>query len=109
MNKFQILFFLFFISLYAGKELNLDFLNYKTIDSLRQITWSSIELIPDEKIQLNYKEEDIFFKSKYELINKINQTLELLLKRTNNSKEELINMIEENRIFKVENETDINK
>ena len=109
MNKFQILFFLFFISFYAGKELNLDFLNYKTIDSIRQITWSSIELIPDEKIQLNYKEEDIFFKSKYELINKINQTLELLLKRTNNSKEELINMIEENRIFKVENETDSNK
>ena len=109
MNKFQILFFLFFISLYAGKELNLDFLNYKTIDSLRQITWSSIELIPDEKIQLNYKEEDIFFKSKYELINNINKTLELLLKKTNNSKEELINMIEENRVFKVENETDINK
>ena len=109
MNKFQILFFLFFISFYAGKELNLDFLNFKTIDSLRQITWSSIELIPDEKIQLNYKEEDIFFKSKYELINKINQTLELLLKKTNNSKEELINMIEENRVFKIENETDINK
>ena len=109
MNKIQILFFLFLISFYLGKELNLDFLNYKTNDTLRQITWSSIELIPDEAIKLYEKKDDVFFQDRVRLIKRINKTLTILLNKTHYSKEELINMIEENRVFKIESEADIDK
>ena len=51
MNKFQILFFLLFIKFFVAKESNLDFLNYKTIDVVRQIYWSSVDLITDQKIK----------------------------------------------------------
>ena len=44
----------------SGIELNLDFLNYKTIDVIRQIYWSSIELFPDENNRTNYRNVDIF-------------------------------------------------
>ena len=109
MNKIQILFFLFLISFYLGKELNLDFLNYKTNDTLRQITWSSIELIPDEAKKLYEKKDDVFFQERNILIKRINKTLTILLNKTHYSKEELINMIEENKVFKIEKEADIDQ
>ena len=108
MNNIRILFFLFMLNFYLGKELNFNFLNFKTIDALRQIIWSSIELISDETIKVDITKEDIFTQDKAKLIDRFNKTLTLLLEK-NYTKDGLINMIEENRIFKVENETDIDK
>ena len=109
MNKFQILFFLLFIKFFVAKESNLDFLNYKTIDVVRQIYWSSVDLITDQKIKSNYKKEDIFGQKKSELIDKINKTFEILLNETKFSREELIDVIKDNLDFKVKNEDDVDE
>ena len=108
MNKFQILFFLIFINIFVAKESNLDFLNYKTIDAVRQIYWSAVDLLTDGEIKSKYKNEDIFGMKKGVLINKINKTLELLLNETTYySEDELIEMIKDNAIFDVKSEDDV--
>ena len=108
MNKFQILLFLIFTNIFIAKESNLDFLNSKTIDVVRQIYWSSVDLLTDGEIKSKYKNEDIFGMKKGVLINKINKTLELLLNETTYySEDDLIEMIKDNAIFEVKNEDDV--
>ena len=109
MNKFQILFFLLFVKFLFGKEPNLNFLNYKTIDVVRQIYWSSIDLLSDEQMKLDYKNEDIFGQKKRYLIDNINKIFQTALNETNYTSEELVDIIKDNKIFKVEKEDDIDK
>ena len=108
MNKFQLLFFLILIKFFVAKESNLDFLNSKTIDVVRQIYWSAVDLLTDGEIKSKYKNEDIFGMKKGVLINKINKTLELLLNETTYySEDELFEMIKDNAIFDVKSEDDV--
>ena len=70
-NKFQILLFLILVQLFINKETNLNFLDHKTLDVLRQIYWSSVELLPDVEIKLNYKNQEIFDKTRTQLKSEI--------------------------------------
>ena len=93
----------------SGIELNLDFLNYKTIDVIRQIYWSSIELFPDENNRTNYRNVDIFQLKKSALIENISKIINILLNQTNYEQNTLLEIVKENKIFKIEKEADINK
>ena len=111
MNKFQIIFFLLLIKSLAANEPNLDFLNYKTIDVVRQIYWSSIDLISDKQTKLTYKNRDFFDQTKGDLIGKINEIFNYLSNETEKkfTKEELIDIIKDNLVFKIGKEDDIDK
>ena len=63
-NKFSLIILLLSFQLYNSRESTLDFLNSKTIDVLRQIYWSTIELISNEQVKSVLKEEDFFNNNK---------------------------------------------
>ena len=94
---FLILFLLLLEKLIVTKEINLgEFLNYKTIDVLRQIYWSSTELLPDE-YKSQYKNFFIFNSPILELKNKILEMSGIIVNETKND----INSIQENKVFEI--------
>ena len=100
-NKFSLIILLLSIQLCTLKESNLDFLEHKTIDVLRQIYWSTIELISNNQAKLKYKNEDFFNKNRTELINKIkNIATEFNLD---------YDAIKENKVFMVNGRDDITR
>ena len=100
-NKFSLIILLLSIQLCTSKESNLDFLEHKTIDVLRQIYWSTIELISNNQAKLKYKNEDFFNKNRTELINKIkNIATEFNID---------YDAIKENKVFMVNGRDDITR
>ena len=96
-------FFLLLKKLFVAKETNLEeFLNYKTVDVLRQIYWSSTELLPDE-FKTQYKNIYIFGNSTIELKNKILEISRIILDKTKNG----LNSIQENKVFEIKNNNSI--
>ena len=102
-NKFQILLFLILVQLFINKETNLNFLDYKTLDVLRQIYWSSVELLPDVEIKLNYKNQEIFDKTRTQLKSEISKIAESLINMTDYD----LDTIKENKIFEIKEKKDI--
>ena len=94
---FFILYFLLLEKLILTKEINLEeFLNYKTVDVLRQIYWSSTELLPEE-YKSEYKNFFIFYSPILELKNKIMEMSGIIVNKTKND----INSIQENKVFEI--------
>ena len=102
-NKFQILLFLILVQLFINKETNLNFLDHKTLDVLRQIYWSSVELLPDVEIKLNYKNQEIFDKTRTQLKSEISKVAESLINMTDYD----LDTIKENKIFEIKEKKDI--
>ena len=102
-NKFSFLLFLLSIHLYTSKEPNLDFLDHRTIDALRQIYWSSAQLIPDENIKKEYKSQEIFDLNETEIKAKIKEISNILLNQTNYD----IDAIKQNKFFEIKIKEDI--
>ena len=100
-NKFSIILLLLSIHLYVSKESDLEFLEHKTIDALRQIYWSSIELIPHKKIKIEYEKEDFFNDNREELISKIKNVADKFSIE--------YDLIKENKVFEINIADDISK
>ena len=103
-NKFSLIIFLLSFHLFTSKETTLDFLESKTIDALRQIYWSTIELISKKK-KLNFtdlKDEDFFNNNRTQLIFKIKNI-------SNTFKFNDYEAIKENKVFVVNNREDITR
>ena len=92
-NKFSLIILLLSFQLYNSRESTLDFLDSKTIDVLRQIYWSTIELISNEQVKSVLKEEDFFNNNRTQLIFKI--------KNISNSFNLNYDEIKENKIFAI--------
>mgnify|MGYP007101895186 CR=1 FL=1 len=96
-NRSLIFFILLLLKVTIAKEINLEeFLSYKTVDVLRQIYWSSTELLPDE-YKSKYKNFFIFNSPILELKNKILEMSGIIVNETKND----INSIEENKVFEI--------
>ena len=97
-NKFSLILLLLSFQLYNSRESTLDFLDSKTIDVLRQIYWSTIELISNEQVKSVLKEEDFFNNNRTQLIFKI--------KNISNSFNLNYDAIKENKIFAIKEKED---
>ena len=109
MHKCSFLFFFILIQFGASTELNFDFLNSKTIDVVRQIFYSTVELFSDQEKKADYKIRFIFELQKSNLIKQIKDMTKLLLNETKMEENELFEIIKENRVFKIDKENDIDK
>ena len=98
-NKFSIIILLLSIHFYVSKESDLEFLQHKTIDVLKQIYWSSIELIPNKTIKIEYEKEDFFNDNREQLISKI--------KNVANTFSIGNDSIKENKVFEINTRQDI--
>ena len=98
---YSILFHLIIIKLSYEEEFPFDFLEFKTMDNLRQICWSAIQLLKDTNEIENYPEKEFFYQNRSMLKTKIKVISDMLNITTYHNYDKVVELIKENHIFKV--------